>query len=235
VCTLILYTKPRRNGKIRLVLVYNPGKYEEENIGFMMLKRKTKKDLQDRFIIVSGLPRSGTSMMMKMLEVGGIPVLSDHEREADEDNPKGYFEYERVKKLKDGENDWLPQAKGKVVKVIAALLTHLPQEYQYDVIFMRRAMPEILASQKQMLIRRGENPDKVKDEDIAALFDKHLSQVIDWAKKQKNIRLIEVDYNAAIKNPAPVIKRVNNFLGNQLNTEMMASVIDPNLYRQRKT
>ena len=234
-CTLILYTKPRRNGKIRLVLVYNPGKYEEENIGFMMLKRKTKKDLQDRFIIVSGLPRSGTSMMMKMLEVGGIPVLSDHEREADEDNPKGYFEYEHVKKLKDGENDWLPQAKGKVVKVIAALLTHLPQEYQYDVIFMRRAMPEILASQKQMLIRRGENPDKVKDEDIAALFDKHLSQVIDWAKKQKNIRLIEVDYNAAIKNPAPVIKRVNNFLGNQLNTEMMASVIDPNLYRQRKT
>jgi hypothetical protein len=201
----------------------------------MIFKQKAKKDLQDRLVIVSGLPRSGTSMMMKMLEAGGIPVLTDHEREADEDNPKGYFEFERVKKLKEGDVDWLPQAKGKVVKVIAALLTHLPHEYQYDVIFMRRAMPEILASQKQMLIRRGENPDKVKDEEIAALFEKHMAQVIGWAKKQKNIRLIEVDYNAALKNPAPIIKRVNNFLGDQLNAEMMASVVDPTLYRQRKT
>jgi hypothetical protein len=201
----------------------------------MIFKQKAKKDLQDRLVIVSGLPRSGTSMMMKMLEAGGIPVLTDHEREADEDNPKGYFEFERVKKLKEGDVDWLPQAKGKVVKVIAALLTHLPHEYQYDVIFMRRAMPEVLASQKQMLIRRGENPDKVKDEEIAALFEKHMAQVIGWAKKQKNIRLIEVDYNAALKNPAPIIKRVNNFLGDQLNAEMMASVVDPTLYRQRKT
>jgi broad-specificity NMP kinase len=206
----------------------------EENRGFMIFKQKSKKDIKDRFVIVSGLPRSGTSMMMKMLEVGGIPVLTDHEREADEDNPKGYFEFERVKKLKEGDFGWLPQVKGKVVKVIAALLTHLPSDYEYDVIFMRRAMPEILASQKQMLIRRGENPDKVKDEEIAALFDKHLAQVIGWAKKQKNIRLIEVDYNVALKNPTPIVKRVNDFLGDQLNIEMMASVIDPKLYRQRK-
>jgi broad-specificity NMP kinase len=173
-------------------------------------------------------------MMMKMLEAGGIPVLTDHEREADEDNPKGYFEFERVKKIKEGDVDWLPQAKGKVVKVIAALLTHLPPNYKYDVIVMRRAMPEILASQRQMLVRRGENPDKVKDEDIAALFDKHLAKTIDWAKKQKNIRLMEVDYNAALKNAAPLVKRINNFFGGQLNTEMMASVVDPTLYRQRK-
>jgi broad-specificity NMP kinase len=201
---------------------------------YMIFKKEAKQDLHDRFVIVSGLPRSGTSMMMKMLEAGGIPVLTDHEREADEDNPKGYFEFERVKKLKEGDIDWLPQAKGKVMKVIAALLAHLPHDYRYDVIFMRRAMPEILASQKQMLIRRGENPEKVKDEDIAALFKKHLTQVIGWAKKQKNIRLIEVDYNNTLKNPAPTIKRLNKFFGNQLNTELMASVVDPTLYRQRK-
>jgi hypothetical protein len=121
-----------------------------------MFSKRKNKDLAERIVVVSGLPRSGTSMMMKMLEAGGIPVLTDYEREADEDNPKGYFEFERVKNLKDGDDAWLPQAKGKVVKVIAALLTDLPSSYEYEVIFMRRAMPEILASQRQMLIRRGE-------------------------------------------------------------------------------
>lgn len=200
-----------------------------------MFRKRKNKDLAERIVVVSGLPRSGTSMMMKMLEAGGIPVLTDHEREADEDNPKGYFEYERVKKLKEGDDAWLPQAKGKVVKVIAALLTELPPSYEYEVIFMRRAMPEILASQRQMLIRRGENPDKVKDEDITALFEKHLAKVIGWAKKQKNVRFMEVDYNAALKNAAPIIKKVNKFLGGELDTEAMFAVVDPKLYRQRKS
>jgi hypothetical protein len=200
-----------------------------------MFRKRKNKDLAERIVVVSGLPRSGTSMMMKMLEAGGIPVLTDHEREADEDNPKGYFEYERVKKLKEGDDAWLPQAKGKVVKVIAALLTDLPSSYEYEVIFMRRAMPEILASQRQMLIRRGENPDKVKDEDIAALFGKHLSKVIGWAKKQKNVRFMEVDYNVALKNAVPIIKKVNKFLGGDLDTEAMFAVVDPALYRQRKS
>lgn len=200
-----------------------------------MFRKRKKKDLAERIVVVSGLPRSGTSMMMKMIEAGGIPVLTDHEREADEDNPKGYFEYERVKQLKEGDDAWLPQARGKVVKVIAALLTHLPSTYEYEVIFMRRAMPEILASQRQMLIRRGENPDKVKDEDIAALFEKHLSQIIAWAKKQRNVRMMEVDYNATLKNAKPIVTKVNNFLGGELDTEAMLAVVDPNLYRQRKS
>ena len=201
----------------------------------MIFKKKSKRGLDETVVVVSGLPRSGTSMMMKMLEAGGIPVLTDHEREADEDNPKGYFEFERVKKLKEGDVAWLQDSKGKVVKVIAALLKSLPPEYDYDVIFMRRTMPEILASQKQMLIRRGEDPNKVKDEEIAKLFEKHLSDVIGWAKKQKNIRAIEVDYNAVLGNPAPIIKKINNFFGNQLDAEMMASMVDPDLYRQRKS
>jgi len=200
-----------------------------------MFRNRKNKDLAERIVVVSGLPRSGTSMMMKMIEAGGIPVLTDHEREADEDNPKGYFEYERVKQLKEGDDAWLPMAKGRVVKVIGALLTQLPPTYEYDVIFMHRAMPEILASQRQMLIRRGENPDKVEDEEIAALFEKHLAQVIGWAKKQKNVRMIEVDYNATLKNAAPTIKKVNNFLGGQLDTAAMSAVVDPKLYRQRKS
>jgi hypothetical protein len=200
----------------------------------MTFKRK-KENIEDRIVVVSGLPRSGTSMMMKMLEAGGIVILTDHARKADEDNPKGYFEYERVKKIKDGDVDWLPQAKGKVVKIIAALVTHLPHSYEYDVIFMRRAIQEILASQRQMLIRRGEDPDKVEDEVLAVLFEKHLAQVIDWAKKQKNVRFIEVDYNDMLKDPDPLIRNINQFLGNRLDANQMASVIDPELYRQRKT
>jgi broad-specificity NMP kinase len=114
------------------------------------------------------------------------------------------------------------------------LVTHLPHSYEYDVIFMRRAIPEILASQRQMLIRRGEDPDKVEDEVLAVLFEKHLAQVIDWAKKQKNVRFTEVDYNDMLKDPDPLIKKINRFFGNRLDANQMTSVIDPELYRQRK-
>src|SRR5215468_11569905 len=123
-------------------------------------------------VIVSGLPRSGTSMMMKMLAAGGIEPLTDNIRTADEDNPKGYFELERVKQI-ESDKAWLEDARSRVVKLISALLKHLPPSYQYKVIFMRRAMSEILASQRKMLMRRGEPADKVPDEKMAAMFNKH--------------------------------------------------------------
>ena len=185
-------------------------------------------------VVVSGLPRSGTSMMMKMLEAGGIPPLTDNLRTADEDNPKGYYEFERVKQLPKGDTAWLPEAQGKVVKVIAALVPHLPSAYAYRVIFMQRAMPEILASQRQMLIRRGEDPDKVGDELMAKLFEKHVQQVNHWISQQPNVERIDVDYNEMLENPQLFIERINSFLGGQLNTEGMAQVVDPSLYRQRK-
>jgi broad-specificity NMP kinase len=191
-------------------------------------------DLQPIITIVSGLPRSGTSMMMKMLEAGGLPPLTDNLRTADEDNPKGYYEFERVKQLPKGDAAWLPDAQGKVVKVIAALLPHLPGDYRYRVIFMQRAMPEILASQRQMLIRRGEDPDKIGDDVLAKLFDKHLRQVNDWISRQRNVERLDVNYNEMLKNPQPFIERVNAFLGGQLDTAKMAQVVDPNLHRQRK-
>ena len=120
----------------------------------------------DHVVVVSGLPRSGTSMMMKMLEAGGLSPLIDGEREADEDNPKGYYEFERVKQLPKGDYGWLEDAQGRVVKVISGLLVHLPPTHDYRVVFMRRAMPEILASQRKMLVRRGENSDQVSDEKL---------------------------------------------------------------------
>jgi hypothetical protein len=184
--------------------------------------------------IVSGLPRSGTSMMMKMLEAGGLPALTDNIRTADKDNPKGYYEFERVKKLPEGDQAWLVDAQGKAVKIISALLEHLPQGYTYKIIFMRRQMGEILASQKQMLIRSGKPTDKVSDEKLAEMYQKHLAKLTAWFNGQSNISVLYVDYNEMLANPTPHLERLNHFLGDQLDVSKMAAVVDPNLYRQRK-
>ena len=134
--------------------------------------KKLFKSEEAQFItVVSGLPRSGTSMMMKMLEAGGILPIIDNIRTADEDNPKGYYEFERVKAIDKGDTEWVADAQGKSVKVISALLKHLPSDHQYRVIFIRRHMDEILASQRKMLLRRGEDPDKMDDAEMALLFE----------------------------------------------------------------
>jgi hypothetical protein len=184
--------------------------------------------------IVSGLPRSGTSMMMKMLEAGGMQVLTDSIRTADMDNPKGYYEFERVKALPDGDFEWLPEARGKAVKVIAALVPYLPSNFKYRIIFMRRSMPEVLASQRKMLINRGEDPGKINDEMITNIYEKHLKQVDAWMTKQTHLQRIEVNYNEMVVSPEQYITRVNAFLGGILDVQNMHNVIDPTLYRQRK-
>jgi hypothetical protein len=195
-----------------------------------LFHRKKKEPI----IVVSGLPRSGTSMVMKMLEAGGVPPLTDHFREANEDNPQGYYEFERVKKLKEGDSAWLPEAEGKAVKVIAALLTQLPPDYEYRVLFMRRKMEEVLASQAKMLENRGEGSD-VDDATMAELFERHVQQVRAWMNSQPNLLYLDVDYNAILANPLPQIRQINQFLGGKLDEEKMAAVIDSSLYRQRKS
>ena len=185
--------------------------------------------------IVSGLPRSGTSMMIQMLKVGGIEPVTDNLRLADESNPKGYYEFERVKKLKDGDTQWVKSATGKSVKVISALLDGLPPGYQYRIVFMQRNMDEILASQKQMLISRGEPADRVSDEQLAEIFLKHLQKTAAWLAGQPNMQVLYINYNDMLKDPSPSMKQVNQFLDGKLNVEEMAGVIDKNLYRQRKS
>lgn len=183
--------------------------------------------------VVSGLPRSGTSMLMRMLEAGGVPALTDRIRTADDDNPMGYFEYEPVKRLKDGDYKWLPQAEGRAVKIISALLPYLPADRQYRVLFLNRDIKEVLASQRQMLIRRGENPDKVDDAEMTAAFQLHLDQVADWLKGQQNFSVLYLDYNRILQEPGPEIQRIVQFLDRPLDVNKMAAIIDPGLYRQR--
>jgi hypothetical protein len=190
---------------------------------------KTKQPI----IVVSGLPRSGTSMMMKMLEAGGISPLTDQIRTADNDNPKGYYEFERVKKLDKGDTQWVAEAQGNVVKVISQLLKYLPADYEYKVIFMQRNMEEILASQKKMLMNRGEDPNRISDEELATLFGKHLNQVLDWLEQQSNVSTLFIHYSDMLANPQPQAEKVNAFLGGKLDVGAMITAVDPHLYRNR--
>lgn len=197
------------------------------------LRKLFQSEERKTITVVSGLPRSGTSMMMKMLEAGGLRPLTDEVREADADNPKGYYEFERVKQLDKGDDDWLAQAEGKVVKVISALLQHLPVGYDYRVIFMERHMPEILASQRKMLVRRGE-ADEMEDEQMSDLFEKHLQQVKGWLAQQEDYSVLYVHYSEALADPRSQAERVKEFLGADLDVDKMAGAVDPNLYRNRR-
>lgn len=183
--------------------------------------------------IVSGLPRSGTSLMMNMLAAGGVEVLTDRLRTPDDDNPVGYFELEDVKKLINGEHAWLANSNGKAIKVISTLLPYLPDGFSYRIIFMCRAMEEVLASQRKMLINRGEDPDKISDEQMAEYFEKNLQQTESWINSQANATRININYRQLINNPRPIVAEISLFLGGGLDEEKMLGVIDPSLYRQR--
>ena len=173
----------------------------------------------DNFItIVSGLPRSGTSMMMQILESGGMEVITDNIRKANEDNPLGYYEYERVKKIKD-DTGWLKETRGKAFKMVSQLLYDLPSNENYKVIFMKRKMSEILASQGKMLERMGRSKDGISDEKMGEFFDKHLSKIIDWIEGRKYIDVLYIDYNDFLINPDEHIKTLNRFLNYKLNEE----------------
>ncbi|WP_339138547.1 MAG: sulfotransferase domain-containing protein [Candidatus Electrothrix sp. GW3-4] len=185
---------------------------------------------------MSGLPRSGTSMMMNILEAGGIPAITDHQRAADIDNPKGYYEYEQVKELPNGETKWLNNANGRAVKIISSLLQHLPEPYQYRIIIMERKIEEVLISQKKMLERRNEISDNVSDEELTTLFHDHLHQTEDWLQKHHHhVSCLRVSYNTVLKNPEVISRQINRFLGGGLDVRAMTSVIDPALYRNKKT
>ena len=202
-------------------------------MGHNPFKTSGVSDLEDAIIIVSGLPRSGTSMLMAMLEAGGVPLLTDGERVADDDNPKGYFEFERVKKLQEGDVSWLPEAQGKAVKIISYLLFKLPDTHQYQVIFIHRKLDEILSSQKKMLLNRGEDPNKVNDAELKTVLSNHLTQIEEWFGNQPNIRSLEVDYNRILEDSEADIQRIVEFLDFALDPEGVKRVIDHKLYRQR--
>lgn len=184
-------------------------------------------------ILVSGLPRSGTSMAMKMLEAGGLQVVEDGQRTADIDNPKGYYEDERVKDLAEKQDkSWLKDAQGRVIKVVSSLIQYLPHDYSYKVIFLRRDLEEVLASQAKMLDRRGES-NTSSDDDMMRMYEQHLEKVQFQLRFRKNFETLYINYREALTDPKVQAERINRFLGGGLDVGKMAAVVDPSLYRNR--
>jgi hypothetical protein len=187
---------------------------------------------RDFVTVVSGLPRSGTSMMLRMLAAGGLPVLTDGVRAADEDNPHGYLEWEGVKSL-ERDASWVATAHGKGVKVIYCFLRELPRDRRYRVIFMRRELGEVLASQSAMLKRRGIQEQGPDDARMKRLFESELREIDEWLASQPMFSVLNVDYAAVVQEPMIQAERVNTFLGGDLDIQEMATGVDPTLYRSR--
>lgn len=192
----------------------------------------TDMSQRDYLTIVSGLPRSGTSMMMRMLSEGGLPAIVDNIRVADEDNPQGYYEFEPVKKTKE-DASWLQGSAGKVVKMVYRLLYDLPEGHRYRVVMMRRKLDEVIKSQEVMLERSGKSGGALSDEKLKQMFADELARVEKWMDERPHFEYIAIDYNDMIANPAPLAARLNQFLGGGLDEQRMAAVVDPSLYRQR--
>lgn len=194
-----------------------------------MAPDKIKERLADTLVVISGIPRSGTSLLMQMLKAGGMEILSDQKREPDRNNPKGYLEFEAVKKLAQ-DNSCLRGQTGKAVKVISHLLKHLPDgEQKYKIIFVNREMNEIIKSQRRML----KKDEKKYSRPLIKAFLKELKSVKKWVKSEPDKELINVQYKTLIKNPLKDIEKIIEFLEVPLDKGKMKEAVDPSLYRSK--
>ncbi len=191
------------------------------------------EEINREIVVVSGLPRSGTSLMMAMLQAAGLELLVDGVREADPDNPRGYYEYEKVKGLQR-DNSWLLEAEGRVVKVVSALLPFLPMEFRYRVVFMERELAEIIASQNAMLRRSGRQA-AAADDKMAALYRNHLAKTKEWLAARDEVSAHFVSFNRLLQpHPEEEVAGLAAFLGGRLAPERLLSAVDRTLYRNRR-
>lgn len=191
-------------------------------------------EARDFITVVSGLPRSGTSMMMQMLAAGGMSALADDLRPPDPDNPRGYFEFEPAKRIRI-DHAWVASALGRAVKLVHLLLPELPEGYRYRVLFMHRDIDEVLASQSAMLRRLGRRPAELDAKRLGEVFTGQVGRVREWLDRQPHVRTLHVNYRDVVAEPLPMAVRVNAFLGGILDALAMAAAVDPTLYRNRET
>ena len=182
--------------------------------------------------VVSGLPRSGTSLMMQMLAAGGMDLLADVGRRADDNNPRGYYEYEKVKML-GKDRSWLRLAEGKAVKIITQLLPNLLPGHEYAVIYMVRPVEEVLKSQAAMLDKLGKQGAVLSPEVLATAYARQVKRIQNWFTRNPKIKVQYVLYQEVLSNPGEQASAVNDFLKTALNTDAMAAVVDTSLWRQR--
>ena len=190
--------------------------------------KNTFKYRKDQIVIVSGLPRSGTSLMMQMLDKGGVSILTDKKRKADESNPKGYYEFESVMSIHK-DNSWLDQSKDKAVKVVGPLLKHLDPQFRYKIIFMKRDLLEIIKSQRKMI---GKDPSVLPIK-LMDSYKKLLENIENWKEREPGVELIYIDYKETLDDPQTSLDKIEKFIGVPLGKEEMKSCIDVSLYRNR--
>ncbi len=183
-------------------------------------------------IIVSGLPRSGTSLMMQMLQAGGLEIASDSLRKADDSNPKGYFELNNVRNIKH-DTSWFIELPGKAVKIVSPLLRYIPDKFNYKIIFMLRHLDEIIASQRHMLLRNGKSSSDEQDKHLRQYYEVHLAEIKYYLQHSKS-RLLYIDYHHTLINTQDISESLSNFLDLSLNINNMTRVVDQRLYRERK-
>ena len=183
--------------------------------------------------IVTGVPRSGTSLVMQMLASGGLPAVSDGVRGPDADNPRGYFEFEPAKRL-SRDASWLPLAVGRAVKLVHTLVASLPPGFHYRVLLVRRPLEEVLASQRVMLARRGPAPEDAEDARLLPVLEAQLACLERWLEAREGFVWLGIEHGELITAPGRVAARLNHFLGGGLDAGAMAACVDPALHRQRR-
>ena len=182
--------------------------------------------------VVTGLPRSGTSMLMQMLQAGGMDALTDGVRSADEDNPRGYFEFEGAKRLQT-DRSWVGEAVGKSVKVVAQLLPYLPPGFEYRIMLVHRDLDEILRSQAAMLERQGKEGAQLSDGALKNVFAQQIERMRNWLQRAPYIQLLEIQHSDVIGDPSRAAARIEAFIAAHLDADKMAAAVQPSLYRQR--
>jgi hypothetical protein len=214
----------------------------EERLAILLKERPDPKPADETksgktFVLVSGLPRSGTSLMMQLLEAGGMPLMTDGERVADVDNPRGYYEWEAIKQIGKRPELLDDQAvKGRAIKCISMLLPRMPLQHNYKVIFMTRPIEEVVASQQQMVNRLGTKGAELDPEQLQRGLTAHREETLLWLATAPHMKFIEIDYPALVRDPQSIVSRLVQFLGaKQLpNETVMAAVVDPSLYHRKR-
>lgn len=187
----------------------------------------------DSIIVVSGLPRSGTSMMMQILNALNVQLYTDNHRPADKSNPRGYYEHQDVKKL-ENDSTWLKYVKGKAVKIISPLLIHLPKNFQYKIIFMLRDINEIIHSQNKMLNNSAKNEEPTNPQILKTIFDKNILQIKKWQKENPNAKILYLNYVDFLNKAEDEVKKIQPFLNLEITPVNLSHIISRDLYRSRK-
>lgn len=181
-------------------------------------------------IVVTGLPRSGTSLVMQILQSMGIDLFTDNKRSPDQSNPRGYFEHELVKTI-EYDTSWIKKVEGKAIKIVSPLLVYLPNNYNYKIIFMDRVLDEIVQSQEKMLLVNGVPNPQIEPEVIKQIFIKDLKQAWSWIRELSHSESLEISHSKLLKKPESELEKVNGFLNIKVDLENTLKVIDKKLYR----